>query len=195
MNSVDLYLASTSPRRRELLAQLGVSFEVLSIDVEEVPETGEPAEEYVMRVALDKALAGWSHPGRILDVPVLGSDTEVVLDGEVFGKPESREHALEMLGRLSGRCHDVLSAVALVQGQRQRVLVNRNRVCFRPLSTAEIQAYWDTGEPVGKAGAYAIQGLAAVFIQHLEGSFSGVMGLPLYETAELLREFGVKVIE
>ena len=108
MIPIDLYLASTSPRRRELLSQLGVQFEVLPIDVEEVPDSGETAEEYVKRVALDKALVGWSHPQRKLDIPVLGSDTEVVLEGEVFGKPENHEHAIAMLSRLSGQCHEVL---------------------------------------------------------------------------------------
>jgi septum formation protein len=194
MKPFHLYLASTSPRRRELLAQLGVQFEGLPVDVEEVPESGEPAEEYVKRVSLDKALAGWTHPDRVLDRPVLGSDTEVVLDGKVFGKPESREHAFEMLQRLSGRRHEVLSAVAVIQGDRQKVVLNRNQVFFREISSDEILAYWRTGEPQGKAGGYAIQGVGAIFIHHLEGSFSGVMGLPLYETAELLAEFGVEIL-
>jgi septum formation protein len=191
---MELYLASSSPRRRELLNQLGLMYEVLSIDVEEIPGAEEIAEDYVQRVAVEKALAGWLSPERSRERPVLGCDTEVVLDGEVFGKPESREHALDMLQRLSGRSHDVLSAVAVIRGDRQKVVLNRNRVLFRDISENEIQRYWDTGEPKGKAGGYAIQGFGAIFIQHLEGSFSGVMGLPLFETAELLTEFDVKIL-
>lgn len=193
-DSPQCYLASTSPRRRQLLQQLGVTFQVLPIEIHEVRQVQESAQEYVTRVALDKARAGWNSPQRIHACPVLGADTEVVMDDRVFGKPRDREHALEMLGSLSGHCHQVLSGVAIVQGEREKVVLNTSRVCFRPLTEAEIRAYWQTGEPVGKAGAYAIQGRAAMFISHLEGSFSGVMGLPLFETAELFSAFGVSML-
>jgi septum formation protein len=189
-----VYLASSSPRRRELLQQVGVQYELLPIDVEESRLPGETPEQYVGRVALDKALAGWDCQQRTLDIPVLGSDTEVVLDGEIFGKPKSRQHGLDMLRMLSGKSHRVLCAVALVQGGRKQVRLNVNTVTFRELSAEEVEAYWDTGEPEGKAGGYAIQGKAAAFISRLDGSFSGVMGLSLYDTVELLENFGVDVI-
>ncbi len=195
METFDIYLASQSPRRRELLAQIGVRFEVLPVEVHEAPAAGESAEEYVRRVALDKARAGWASDARSADRPVLGSDTEVVVDGEVQGKPRGVDHGLAMLARLSGRSHQVLSAVAVVQGEREAVAVSASTVTFRPVAEAEIRAYWATGEPADKAGGYAIQGRAAVFIERLEGSFSGVMGLPLYETARVLGAFGVDVIK
>lgn len=187
----DIYLASQSPRRRALLQQIGIGFELLAVDVDETPLPGESAGVFVERVALDKARAGQARLPAGRRRPVLGADTCVVANGEIMGKPRGREHALEMLQRLSGATHEVLSAVALA-GQHEALRVHASRVTFRTLSTAECAAYWDTGEPVDKAGAYAIQGLAAVFVTHLAGSFSGVMGLPLYETAELLREFGIK---
>lgn len=189
------YLASSSPRRMQLLQQLGISFQVVRIDVNEIQGPGESAQDYVMRVALDKARAGWNSPERLHECPVLGADTEVVLGDQVFGKPRDREHAIDMLGRLSGTCHQVLSGVAMVQGEREDVVLNTNQVCFRALTEAEIRAYWNTGEPDGKAGAYAIQGRAAMFISHLEGSFSGVMGLPLFETAELFTAFDVSMLK
>lgn len=189
-----LYLASQSPRRRQLLEQLGLRYEVLPVDVEEQPAAGESAAEYGQRVALDKARAGWDHPRRNQGLPVLGADTEVVLDGVVQGKPVDRAHALAMLRRLGGRSHEVISAVAVVQGARRERLVQCSRVWFRPLSEAEIEAYWSTGEPQGKAGGYAIQGLGAAFVDRLDGSFSGVMGLPLCETAQLLKRFGIAVL-
>lgn len=189
-----LYLASQSPRRRRLLEQLGVAYAVLPVEVAEAPWGAESAAEYVQRVATDKALAGWRHGGRVLDLPVLGADTEVVVDGQVQGKPADREHGLAMLQRLSGRCHDVVSAVAVVRGAEHRTVLNRSRVWFRALSEAEMDAYWRSGEPLGKAGAYAIQGLGAVFVARLEGSFSGVMGLPLFETAGLLAAAGIDVL-
>jgi septum formation protein len=194
MDTFDIYLASQSPRRRELLTQIGVRFQVLPVDVHEAPDAGESAQDYVRRVALDKARAGAASPQRRLDRPVLGSDTEVVVDGEVQGKPRDAEHGLAMLARLSGRSHQVLSAVALVRDGREEVVLSASTVYFRPLSDTEIRAYWATGEPADKAGGYAIQGRAAVFVERLEGSFSGVMGLPLYETAMLLKQFGVDVV-
>ncbi len=179
-----LVLASTSPRRRELLAQLGVPFEVFAVAVDERPLSAELAADHVCRLALAKARAGAAQVGP--QACVLGADTVVLLDGEIFGKPTDREQAVAMLRRLSGRTHEVLSAVARLHGGAHTVRLSASRVTFRVLSAVEIAAYCDTGEPLDKAGAYAIQGRAAAFIRHLEGSYSGVMGLPLFETAELL---------
>ena len=192
--ALQLYLASTSPRRRELLQQMGLVFDTLHVDVDERIQENEPARDFVIRMALEKARAGWQHALRIQSLPVLGSDTAVVVDDEIFGKPRDRQHALDMLMRMSGRCHQVMTAVALVSESGEDVRVNCSQVCFRPLTMDEINAYWQTGEPQDKAGAYAIQGLAAQFIRHLHGSYSAVMGLPLYETAELLSEYGVQCL-
>lgn len=185
-----IYLASASPRRQELLRQLGLDFEVIPSNLEEVPQPGERSQDYVARVARDKAhhvAHRLREQGKVL-YPVLGADTEVVLDGEILGKPRDRAHGLEMLRRLSGRTHDVLSGVCVVHDGRAHAALNVSRVTFRPLTEAEIVSYWNTGEPVDKAGAYAIQGRAATFVERLEGSYSGVMGLPLYELAGILRE-------
>lgn len=192
--SPHIYLASQSPRRRTLLEQIRVRYRVLPVAVREQVETGEHAVGYVKRVALDKARAGWRASDRSLDLPVLGADTEVVVDDAVLGKPRDRAHALELLQRLSGRSHEVISAVAVIQGSCERLAVSRSRVRFRELSRAEMEVYWRTGEPADKAGAYAIQGLGAAFVERLDGSFSGVMGLPLYETAQLLARFGIEVL-
>ncbi len=189
-----IYLASQSPRRRELLDQIHVRYHVLTTTVHEQVADGELPAAYVQRVALDKARAGWSTAGRTLNLPVLGADTEVIVQGLVLGKPSGRAHGLEMLRRLSGRSHEVLSAVAIVQGKREQVALSRSIVRFRELSDAEMEAYWDTGEPAGKAGAYAIQGRGATFVQRLDGSYSAVMGLPLYETCQLLSRFGLNVL-
>lgn len=188
----DIYLASASPRRRELLAQIGIGFETLAVTVEEVRAAAETPVDYVQRVALDKARAGWALLGTRAPRPVLGADTEVVIDGEVLGKPRDREHGLAMLARLSGRTHEVLSAVAVVAGSRVLTRLSRSTVRFRALSAPECAAYWASGEPLGKAGGYAIQGRGALLIAELHGSYSGVMGLPLCETGELLRELGVE---
>lgn len=185
-----IYLASASPRRQELLRQLGLDFEVIASNLEEVPLPGERPQDYVARVARDKARyveRQLREQGEALH-PVLGADTEVVLEGEILGKPRDRAHGLEMLRKLSGRTHDALSGVCVVHNGRERAALNVSRVTFRPLTDAEIAAYWDTGEPADKAGAYAIQGRAAAFIERLEGSYSGVMGLPLYELAGILQE-------
>jgi len=189
-----IYLASQSPRRRALLDQIALHYQVLGIQVHEVVRADESPADYVQRVALDKARAGWRHEDRSANRPVLGADTEVVVDDAVLGKPQGREQGLAMLRRLSGRSHRVLSAVALVEGARERVALSVSEVTFRRLTEPELCAYWDSGEPADKAGAYAIQGLGAVFVARLAGSFSGVMGLPLFETARLLRDFGVDVI-
>ena len=190
-----VYLASASPRRQELLGQIGVNFQQLSVNVEEQKDEAETPEQYIKRVALDKAIAGWNAEARVLSIPVLGADTEVVVDGQVMGKPQDHRHAMEMLDKLSGKEHQVISVVAVVQGSRQQLLVNLNKVHFRDLSQEEKQAYCESGEPFGKAGGYGIQGLAAAFISDLEGSYTGVMGLPLYETSVLLREFGIDVLK
>lgn len=194
MSSFQIYLASTSPRRRDLLAQLGIRYHSLQLEVDETLHASEPPEAYVMRLACAKAWAGWRHV-RDPAYPVLGADTSVVLDGAVLGKPRDRAHGLEMLEQLSGRSHQVLTAIALVDGMRETMRLSVSTVVFRATTAAERDAYWETGEPLGKAGGYAVQGRAAIFIAHLAGSFSGVMGLPLYETAQVLNEFGVAVLD
>ena len=188
-----VYLASASPQRRALLDQLGVCYRALQIDVDETLHAHEAPDVYVLRLALAKARAGWQmcDPQRLC--PVLGADTSVVIEGEVLGKPRDRAHGLEMLERLSGRSHQVLTAIALINGTREMTRLSVSTVTFRATLAAERAAYWQTGEPLGKAGGYAIQGRAAVFVTHMEGSFSGVMGLPLYETADVLNEFGIAV--
>jgi septum formation protein len=183
-----LYLASQSPRRRELLAQLGVAFEIVTVAVPEVPQVKESPREYVSRVARDKARAGLAACKGVADVVVLGADTEVVLDDEVFGKPRDAHDAAAMLHRLSGRVHEVVSTVWLLRGRRERAATCVSQVRFTELDPATVAAYVATGESMGKAGAYAIQGRGAALIEHLDGSYSGVMGLPLFETACLLHE-------
>jgi septum formation protein len=168
-----------------LLAQIGVSFVVEVADIDETWHVSEQASAYVLRMAEEKALAVRARRG--VTLPILGADTSVILDGDVLGKPRDRADALAMLGRLSGREHAVLTAVCLVTAAATASRLSTSRVRFRALTSAECAAYWDTAEPVGKAGAYAIQGLGSVFIESLSGSYSGVMGLPLFETAELLR--------
>ncbi len=188
-----IVLASASPRRAELLEQIGVGFRQRVVQIDETPQPGEAAPDYVRRLALEKARAARAKLGED-HLPVLGADTEVVVDDRPLGKPADLPDAREMLRRLSGRAHRVLSAVALV-AEREAVRVSESRVWFRALSDAEIEAYWRSGEPRDKAGAYAIQGLGAVFIERLDGSYSGVMGLPLYETVQLLEEFGIRVMD
>lgn len=187
-----LYLASQSPRRRELLAQLGLAFGVLDVDVPEVRAVGEPPEDYVRRVAREKAGAGLlkvvANPAAL----VIGADTEVVLDDEVFGKPADGAEAVRMLRRLSGRTHRVVSSVCVLSASREAQVTSVSEVTFAPLTDREIADYVAGGEWFGKAGGYAIQGQAAGFVPHLAGSYSGVMGLPLYETRRLLRGFGVR---
>ncbi len=191
MPAPHLYLASASPRRRELLRQIGVRYRLLRLAVDETPLAEESPHAYVARLALLKARSGCARLGRRLPALVLGADTAVVVEGAIFGKPRDRADGLAMLARLSGREHQVLSAVALATPERDAVRVQDSRVRFRALTPAECLAYWDSGEPQDKAGGYGIQGRAAAFIVELQGSYSGVMGLPLFETAELLREFGV----
>lgn len=186
----DLLLASRSPRRRELLQQIGLRFAPLDIAVDEGRAPGEPPSAMVERLARVKAVAGAAHAADN-PRPVLAADTAIALDGDVLGKPEDEAHALAMLARLSGRSHDVVTGVAVAHGPALETCVVSSRVTMRTLAPAETAAYWASGEPTDKAGAYAIQGLGAVFVERLEGSYSNVMGLPLYETAALLGRFGI----
>ncbi|MDO5639708.1 MAG: nucleoside triphosphate pyrophosphatase [Neisseria sp.] len=192
-----LYLASGSPRRREILENLGYTVIRLKADIDEIPFADEAAHDYVVRMAREKnaaALAHWQaehdHPP---EYPLLTADTTVALEDAILGKPESASHACEMLQSLSGRTHQVLSAVSLHwQGQTQTVM-QQSDVAFKPLCPAEIAAYIGSGEPLDKAGAYGIQGLGGVFVADLRGSFTGVMGLPVYETVALLSQCGLSV--
>jgi septum formation protein len=184
-----VYLASASPRRRELLAQLGLNCEVVPADIDETHRAGESAPAYVRRLALEKAhtaMARLNGPA----APVLAADTAVVLGDRILGKPADEKDARQMLADLSGRSHEVYSAVAVLNGEREDAAVSCSRVHFRVISETEMAAYWRTGEPQDKAGAYAIQGIGAIFVDGLEGSYSGVMGLPLFETAQLLESCG-----
>lgn len=189
----DIYLASASPRRQELLTQIGVRFELLKVTVPEVPAAGEMPQDFVQRVALEKARTGKQLLAPDDPHPVLGADTTVVVDDCILGKPANKDDALAMLTSLSGRKHQVISAVALV-ADNEAIRTNISQVTFDSLSREQINAYWNSGECQDKAGAYAIQGRAAMFIHDLQGSYSGVMGLPLYETATLLNEFGIKLL-
>lgn len=189
--SFQIYLASRSPRRRELLRQVGVSFELLPTDVAEVPRPGQSAADYVVATALAKARAGAA--SAITPRPVLGADTDVVVDGEILGQPGGRDDAIAMLLRLSNRTHEVYSGIAVVNGAREQTALSVTRVSFGPVTPDQAGAYWDSGEPAGKAGAYAIQGLGARLVSAIAGSYSGVVGLPLYETCELLAAFGIEV--
>ena len=186
-----IILASASPRRSELLKQIGISYRIMAVDINETPLANESPLAYVERVAAEKSAAC-----QVLlndNLPVLSADTSVICDGEIMGKPLDLDHAISMLSRLSGRSHQVYIAVSL-RGDAHWQALSISEVKFKPLSTDEIIAYWQTGEPCDKAGAYAIQGLASTFIESITGSFSGVMGLPLYETAQLLAKQGIKVI-
>lgn len=186
-----LYLASQSPRRHELLRQLGFDFSILDVDVPEHRQPGEPPEDYVSRVAREKAGAGLMQVVAVPGAVVIGADTEVVLGDEVFGKPVDAEDAMRMLRRLSGRTHRALSVVWCVSAGREEHAMSDSIVEFMTLDDAQLAAYVASGEAFGKAGAYAIQGRAAAFVRHLAGSHSGVMGLPLHETAGLLRSLGL----
>ena len=197
-----IYLASRSPRRRELLTQIGVKFETVLLredprrgaDVDETPHAGEPPQDYALRVASTKAqvAAEITAKRRLAVRPVLAADTTVVLDGAILGKPVDREDAARMLAMLSGRQHDVMTAVAVAGFGAFKCALSVSKVWFRDLDDGEIRRYVLSGEPADKAGAYAIQGRAAVFVTRIEGSFSGIMGLPLADTATLLRDFGLE---
>ena len=199
-----VYLASKSPRRQELLRQLGVEFDELLLreapgrrrDIVEAPRKGEPPQEYVKRIARLKASVGWHRMQRrgLAPKPVLGADTEVVLDGAALGKPADAAAAVAMLAAMSDRTHEVITAVAIRWQTQIAQAVSTSRVTFRAMARDEIERYVATGEPFDKAGGYAIQGKAAAFVQHLEGSYSGVMGLPLFEMAEILARIGFPVL-
>ena len=195
MGSMDLQqpvvcLASVSPRRRELLAQIGVPYKVVGAHIDETAHPGEMPRDYVMRMARQKALAVRD---RGEPLPVLAADTTVVLDDVIYGKPRDRDEGVAMLQRFSDRVHEVMTAVAIADAGGVALRLNVSSVRFRKLTPEECNAYWETGEPHDKAGGYAVQGAAAVFIESLSGSYSGVMGLPLFETAELLRGAGVGI--
>jgi septum formation protein len=185
-----VYLASASPRRSELLRQIGVPFEVLAADIKEEQLEAEPPEAYVVRLAAAKAEAVWAAVPQAERRPVLAADTTVVLAGGALGKPRDAVEAAEMLARLSGRTHRVLTAVALRVAAGVETCLSESEVRFRATTAAERAQYCATGEPFDKAGGYGIQGRAAVFIEELRGSYSGVVGLPLFETAALLRSCG-----
>lgn len=187
----DIYLASVSPRRRQLLEQLGVHFAEVRQDVEETLQPRESPEVFVLRLALEKARAGLQGLPEDRIRPVLGADTVVVIDEEVLGKPADEAQAVAMLERLSGQVHRVLTGVAIVAAEHEATRLSVSNVTFRQLQPDELHAYWHSGEPRDKAGGYAIQGRGAVFIEHLDGSYSGVMGLPLFEVGDLLAEFEI----
>ncbi|WP_313371598.1 nucleoside triphosphate pyrophosphatase [Achromobacter animicus] len=194
-----LYLASASPRRRELLNQIGLAHQVLLVPAppgeDEPQHPGESAADYVQRTARDKALRGrdWMRAHDMPILPLLAADTTVILAGEVLGKPADRDDAIRILQALSGKTHEVHTAVAVCSGDRLLEAVSITEVHMRALQEDEIGRYCDSGEPFGKAGAYGIQGLAGTFVSHIAGSYTGVMGLPLFETANLLREAGIQV--
>lgn len=185
-----LILASSSPRRKALLEQLGIRCEVRPVDIDESMREGETPRGYVERLALEKARAARTDDGAV----VLGADTAVVVDDDILGKPRDFAHAREMLKRLADREHEVLTAVAVVAGAHEEVVTTTSRVVFGPLTDETIEAYWATGEPADKAGAYAVQGIAGAFVRELHGSVTGVIGLPLYETVELLHRFGIHAL-
>jgi septum formation protein len=184
-------LASASPRRRELLAQLGVPHRVAPAGIDESRRAGEPPADYVLRMALEKAIRVAAQPDLSGALPVLGADTTVLVEGRMLGKPADAAESRAMLELLAGRSHEVLSAVALVDAQGARSRLSRTEVRFRRIDPGEAAAYWASGEPCDKAGGYAIQGRAAAFVESLSGSYSGVVGLPLFETAQLLEAAGI----
>jgi septum formation protein len=186
---LQLYLASRSPRRQELLRQAGLAFEVLPADIAEAPAPGQTPAEYAVAMALAKARAAQARASQPL--AVLGADTDVVLGDRILGKPENAEEAREMLRRLAHRTHQVYSGVAVVAGERVETALSITDVTFGAVTAAQAEAYWRTGEPADKAGGYAIQGLGAQFVKEIRGSYSGVVGLPLYETLQLLKRFGI----
>ena len=187
----NIILASASPRRSELLKQINIAHSIKVADIDETPLPNEKPADYVLRVAHEKSLAIYQQGNQ--DSIILAADTSVVLDGEIMGKPDNLEHAISMLSALSAKTHKVYSAVS-IRGERIQDVVCISEVTFRGLSEQEIINYWQTGEPADKAGAYAIQGLGSVFIQSIQGSFSGIMGLPLFETAQLLANEGISIL-
>jgi len=182
-----IYLASNSPRRAQLLQQIGIAYTVLNTSIEEKKEEGESADNYVLRLAREKAYAGFACSAK--DRPVLGADTIVVIDQQILEKPIDQQQAKKMLQLLSGRTHQVLTAIALVDAASSTTQLVKTDVTFKVLNAQEISDYWLSGEPLDKAGGYAIQGLAGKFITHISGSYSAVVGLPLYETDKLIKDF------
>lgn len=189
--STQIILASASPRRRELLAQIGICYRVHAVDIDESPLINELALDYVQRIANNKAITARQQLNNTL--PILAADTAVVLNQTIMGKPKNYEEAYTMLARLSGQTHQVYTAIALL-GKRQHQAINCSEVEFKELTDKEIKAYCQSNEPWDKAGSYAIQGLAALFIKRIHGSFSSIMGLPLFETAQLLAREGIEVL-
>jgi len=189
--ALQLYLASASPRRFELLTRMGLQPLLLPQQVDETWNPGEPADTYVLRLAQAKAEAGLQDPGYSGSLPILAADTAVVCNGKVLGKPVSLAHARGMLRALSGRMHEVMTAVVVADSRNLISALSVSKVYFRKLTEDEIAAYWASGEPCDKAGAYAIQGLGGMFVSRLEGSYSGVVGLPMFETMQLLARFGM----
>jgi len=197
-----IYLASQSPRRRTLIEQLGIPYQAISVEVDERQHAGELPADFVARLACEKAQAGWRLVAEHA-VPVIGADTCIVLDKKTVGKPNDKRQGIELLKRYSGQTHQVVTGVAMVGPDGgvsgapvvQQVRVNTSLVTFRVVTDRECEQYWQTDEPVGKAGGYAIQGKAAAFIENIEGSYSGVMGLPLFEFSELISEFGIKLFD
>lgn len=185
-----IFLASNSPRRQELLSQMGVTFKVIPHFSEEKHNVRETPESFVSRLALEKATDGLLRQTN-QQIPVLGSDTAVILDGNILGKPEGKEQAVEMLLSLSNKTHQVLTAVALKNEQKTEQILSTTEVSFSKLTREICENYWQSGEPVDKAGSYGIQGQGALFIRCINGSYSGVMGLPIYETNSLLNRFGI----
>lgn len=190
-----IYLASRSPRRRELLKQVGVNFEIIIADVDEQILKNEPAHAYVARIAKKKAEAGWQYvlDRRLPYYPVLAADTVIATDKKILGKPTSKEDAADMLAQLSDKKHKVLTGIAIAYQGKTLSQTSTTQVQFKKLSDTEIARYIDSTEPLDKAGAYAIQGKGAAFVSMLEGSYSGVVGLPLFETAQLLKQFGIEI--
>ena len=192
-----IYLASQSPRRKEILQQLGLQSIVLPSDVDESLRAGEPAEDYVVRLAHEKALMcrqALLRDGKPM-LPIVAADTTVCVDGAILGKPENEQDACNMLKSLSGRCHEVHTAVAVASADAIETALSTTHVEMAPLSDADIRAYIASGEPYDKTGAYGIQGLASIFIKSITGSYSGVMGLPVFETAQLLRNAGIELLK
>mgnify|MGYP002713282153 CR=1 FL=1 len=193
--SAQIILASASPRRRELLEQIGITARVQAVDIDESRFPNEAVMDFVQRLAMEKAQCGFETVSNDEARPVLGSDTIVEIGGDVLGKPEDREHAREILMMLSGRVHEVHTSVAMVSQDRKIIDTSSTQVHFKTLEAGEIDSYISTGEADDKAGAYAIQGIAAQFVKNINGSYSGVMGLPLYETAKLLKQCGIRTLD
>jgi septum formation protein len=189
---MDIHLASSSPRRHEILTALGLRFTAAGVDIDETRYDGEPVADMVVRLAIAKAAAAREEVDQ--SIPVIAADTAVAVDDQVLGKPGSQEEALQMLTSLSGRTHTVLTGVALDYAGVVRTATSRTEVRFREISPDEAQRYWQSGEPLDKAGAYAVQGIAGIFVEDISGSYSGVVGLPVFETVALLADAGLDVL-